>query len=69
MTHTSNVTIHLGGEPTDVVLTGIFGLYPVLQIGTALTMHLDTASPAVLRMMATALNRAADAGLVRAVAA
>lgn len=58
MTHTSNVTIHLDGADEITLHDGEF---PVLQIGTALTMHLDEAPAETLLAVAAALTALADA--------
>lgn len=60
MTHTTNVTIHLDGADEITVHDGEF---PVLQIGTALTMHLDEAPAETLLAVAAALTELATTRL------
>lgn len=58
--HVTAVTVHLDGSPDDTRLHIHPEGYHVLQIGSALTVHLDEASPELLRGIASALCAVAD---------
>ncbi|WP_327335935.1 hypothetical protein OG384_04670 [Streptomyces sp. NBC_01324] len=57
----TSVTVHLDGTPDQVTLHDSKGLYPVLQIGSALTLHIDQTPTETLLAVAAALVEAAEA--------
>lgn len=67
--HITNATVHLDGDPSDIQVHNLAGPYPVLQVGTALTVHLGQADPGFLYALAGALTQAADIRNLKAVAA
>lgn len=57
----SNVTVHLDAAADGVLLHDAAGPYPVLQVGTELTVHLDQAPTATLQALIDRLTEAVAA--------
>lgn len=57
----SNVTVHLDSAADQVLLHDAAGPYPVLQIGTELTVILDQASTATMQAIIDRLTEAVEA--------
>ncbi|MFE9777797.1 hypothetical protein ACFYPA_06520 [Streptomyces sp. NPDC005775] len=59
--HITNVTVHLDGTPDQVTLYDAAGPFPVVQIGSAMTLHVDQTPTETLLAFAAALTEAAEA--------